>query len=319
MTALRSHLILVLLAGATVLSCHSDTTAPATDGPTQYITVKRAWRPGERDSLLQFILATGAWGEYSDLAAQSVPTWDSAVDVIVNPAWRASAATAPGVQLAPQFSSAWGTAGIDVRIVYDSIPGGAVQKDSLDWVMLFWYNPSENKWHGDLVDATKAATFTYVTVNTTSFNSSNAKSGSGGGEARIRVDSATYWEASGGQWRVTSNGSYGGLSTIASGPFTGGNIQTGLMSGNTNGVSPVTMPRVSGVTPPTTQTISYTFTNIYSQRMFCYFAPVTPPGGYTSCTGTAAATLIALARSGRPMAMFTSGGPPGAPARRQSH
>jgi len=32
--------------------------------------------------------------------------------------------------------------------------------------------------------------------------------------------------------------------------------------------------------------------------MFCYFAPVTPPTGYTQCTGQAFANIIAAARAG---------------------
>jgi hypothetical protein len=308
----------VLLGAALALAplaaaCSHDATAPAADGPTQYITVKRAWRPGERDSLIQFVLATGAWGLYSDVAPVTVPQWDSAVDLVVNPAWHDSLASAPPVQMAPAFAAGWGAAGFDIRIVFDSIPGGAVQKDSLDWLMIQWWSPTENKWHGYLVRASTAATFGYGVVNTTNFNSSNGKTGSGGGEARTRVDSATYWEANGGFWRVTANGSYGALSTIPSGPYKGGNVQTGLLTGNTWSFLPVTMPRISGTTPPTSQSISYTFTNIPVQRIFCYFTPVTPPGGYTSCTGSAAASLIALARSGRSMAMFTSGDPTTAP------
>jgi hypothetical protein len=303
MTSARTLLLAVLLAGGAGASCSSDTTAPA-DTPAQYIAVKRAWRPGERDSVMQFILATGAWGEYSDLAAEAVPQWDSAVDVIVNPAWSASVA-ANGLHLAPAFSATWGTAGIDVRIVYDTIPGGAIQRDSLNWKMLFWWNPADSTWKGYVVNATTSATFIYVTLNTTSFNSFNGKTGAGGGEARLA--DGTYWEANGGQWRVTSNGSYGGMSVIASGPFKGGNLLTGLMGGRLNAV---TMPRITGTTLPTSQNITFDFSGgIYSQRMFCYFTPVTPPSGYSQCTGTAIAGLIAAARSGGPMRMFTSGGP----------
>jgi hypothetical protein len=303
----RSLLLPALLAGVAAFACHSEqATAPAADPPAQFISVKRAWRPGERDSVLQFILATGAWGEYSDLAAEAVPQWDSAVDIIVNPAWSASAA-ASGVQRAPAFQATWSTAGIDVRIVYDSIPGGAIQRDSLNWKMLFWWNPADSTWKGYVVDATTAATFVYVTLNTTNFNSKNGKAGAGGGEARQRADSATYWEANGGQWRVTYNGSYGGLSVIGSGPFKGGNVQTGLMGGR---LQAVTMPRISGTTLPTTQNITFDFSgNIYAQRMFCYYTPITPPSGYSSCTGSAIAGLVAAARAGRAMATLSGGGP----------
>ncbi len=304
MTSARNLLLAVLLAGDAGVSCSSDTTAPG-DGPPQYLAVKRAWRPGERDSVMQFILTTGAWGEYSDLAAEAVPQWDSAVDVIVNPAWSGSVA-ANGLFRAPAFSATWGTAGIDLRIVFDSVPGGTVQRDSLNWKMLFWWNPADSTWKGYVVRATTTATFAYFTLSTTAFNAAGGKSGAGGGEARLA--DGTYWEANGGQWRVTSNGSYGGMSVIGSGPFKGGNIQTGLMGGN---LLAVNMPRITGTTLPTTQTITFDFSGtIYSQRMFCYFTPVTPPSGYSQCTGTAIAALIAAARSGGAMTTFTSGGPP---------
>jgi hypothetical protein len=284
-------------------ACFTEPTAPVGEAPAQFISVRRAWRPGERDSLVAFIIRNGSWGQFSDLAAQSVPQWDSAVDVVLNPAWQPSAAptaSAPAPlfsSMGAQFQSSWGTAGVDVRIVYDSIPGGTVQRDSLNWKLLFWWNPADQTWKGYVVNATTTSTFAYVTLNTTSFNASGGKSGAGGGEARSRVDSATYWEANGGQWRVTYNGGYGALGVITSGPFTGGNIQTGQMGG---ALASVTMPRVSGTTPPASQTITFDFSGgIYSQRMFCYFTPVTPPTGYSQCTGVAIARLVAAARAHR--------------------
>lgn len=266
--------------------------------PAQYISVRRAWRPGERDSAAQYIVRTRAWGEYSDLAPLAFAAWDSTTDIIQNPAWQPVAPRASGVQPAAQFASGWGSVGIDIRIVFDSIPGLPVQKDSLDWVMTFWWNPADSTWKGYVARATTAATFGYQTLNTTAFDASGGKSGQGGGEARLA--SSTYWEANGGQYRITSNSNYGSRQTITSGPFLGGNVQFGLMGGRLNNV---TMPRITGTDLPTTQTINYNFgsTPIGSQRMFCYFTPVTPPSGYTQCTGVAFARLVALARAGRAM------------------
>lgn len=281
--------------------------------PAQYISVRRAWRPGERDSAAQYIVRTRAWGEYSDIAPLALAAWDSATDVIQNPAWHPTAARAPGVHPAAQFASGWGSAGIDIRIVFDSLPDVAgVQKDSLDWVMTFWWNPADSTWKGYVVRATTAATFSYQTLNTTAFDAAGGKSGQGGGEARLA--SGTYWEAILGQYRITSNSNYGALQTITSGPFLGGNVQFGLMGGRLNSV---TMLRITGTDLPLTQTINYNFgaTPIGSQRMFCYFAPVTPPGGYTQCTGAAFARLVALARAGRAMEAF-SGPVPGRGSRR---
>ncbi len=294
----------ILLAGAAGLSCRHDATSPTSADEPQYITVRRAWRAGERDSLIQFVTNTGAWGEYSDLAAQSIPAWDSAVDVIVNPAWR-DTSTTPPVQLAPEYASGWGVAGFDIHIVYDSTPDvPGVQADSLDWVEIFWWNPADSTWKGFLINATTQLLFPYVGVNTTAFNSANGQSGSGAGE--VRLADTTYWEGTSGNWRVTVNNPSGVLDTVASGVWLGGNLRTGLMTGNIDPINPLTLSRKSGRTAPKKQTLSATWTNIALQQLTCYFTPVTPPSPYSQCTGVAAARLIALARAGVPMATFST-------------
>jgi hypothetical protein len=191
---------------------------------------------------------------------------------------------------------------LDIRIVFDSVPGGTVQKDSLDWLSTFWWNPADSTWKGLVTKATTAATFAYVTMNTTAFDAAGGRSGQGGGEARLA--SGTYWEANGGQYRITSNSGYGSRTTITSGPYTGGNVQFGNAAGRLNSV---TMPRITGSDAPTTATVNYNFgaTPINAQRIFCYFTPVTPPAGYTSCTGSAFARIVALARAGRAMEAFS--------------
>jgi len=301
MTTLRRLALATALGGTAALGCGCEkTTEPTDEEPAQYISVRRAWRPGERDSVASYVVRTGAWGQYSDLAPTAVWAWDSTTDVILNPEWLPSAAAAAGLQLAPRFAAGWGSVGIDVRIVFDSIPGGAIQRDSLDWVVTLWWNPADSTWKGYVLRATTSATFNNVTLNTASLDASGGKTGAGGGESRAA--SGTYWEANGGTYRITENGSYGGLSTITSGPFLGGNIQYGLMGGR---LRKVTMPRITGTDAPATQTIDYNFRSapIGSQRMFCYFAPVTPPPGYTQCTGQAFANIIAAARAGRTSAI----------------
>ena len=303
---LRRLALATALGGTAALGCGCENAAEPTDEePAQYISVGRAWRPGERDSVAGYVVRTGAWGQYSDLAATAVWAWDSTTDVILNPEWQPTAAPVPGLQLAARFAAGWGSAGIDVRIVFDSIPGGTVQKDSLDWVITLWWNPADSTWKGYLLDATTDSTFVERNVDTAVLNASDGKDGAGGGESRSV--SGTYWQADGGTYRINDNGSYGGLSTITSGPFLGGNIQYGLMGGR---LRRVTMPRISGPDAPTSQTVDYDFRSarIGSQRMFCYFAPVTPPPGYTQCTGVAFASIIAAARAGR--TIETLSGPP---------
>jgi len=300
----RTHLLAALLAAAAVAACSKDSTAPSdgTDAPAQYITVRRAWMPGERDSTAAYVVRTAAWGEYSDIAPQAYAAWDSTVDIILNPAWSPAAAAPAGAPppprspMSPLFAAGWSGLGIDILIVFDSIPGGTIQRDSLDWISTRWWNPADSTWQGWIIRATTATTFGYTTVNTTAFDASGGNTGVGGGEARLA--SGTYWQGNGGRYRVTSNGSYGAYSTIASGPFKGGNVAFGKMGGQLNAV---TMPRQAGADTPATQTINWDFrtATLNSQRIRCYYPPITPPSGYTSCTGSLAARIVAAAQAGR--------------------
>jgi hypothetical protein len=303
---------LAVLAAAALAACSKDSTAPSdgTDAPAQYITVRRAWLPGERDSSAAYVVRTGAWGEYSDIAPQAYAAWDSTVDVILNPAWIPAAAAragAPPLQrspMSPLFAAGWSGLGIDIHIIFDSVPGGTVQRDSLNWMSTRWWNPADSTWQGWIICATTANTFAYQTVNTATFDASGGNTGVGGGEARLK--SGTYWQGNGGRYRVTSNGNYGAYSTIASGPFKGGNVAFGKMGGQLNAV---TMLRQTGTDTPTTQTISWNFTGttLNSQRIRCYWAPITPPTGYTSCTGSLAARLVAAAQAHRLTATMAAG------------
>jgi len=298
-----SFLPAVLLAAA-VAGCVRDATSPGEEEgpPAQYLAVRRAWRPGERDSTASWVLRTQAWGEYSDLAPLAYATWDSTVDIVLNPRWSGSVTAArdaavplPAPQ-APEFQSGWSGLGLDIQIAFDTVPGGGVQRDSLDWISVRWWNPADSTWKGWIIRGTTANTFGYQTVNTTAFDASGEHTGVGAGEARLA--SGTYWEGNGGRYRITSNGNYGTYSTIPSGPFKGGNVASGLMGGQLN---TVTMPRVLGTDAPATQTISWDFrtARLNSQRIRCYFAPITPPRGYTSCTGEVFARIVAAARAHR--------------------
>jgi hypothetical protein len=301
-----------LAAAAAATACSKDSTAPGdgSDPPAQYISVRRAWLPGERDSTAAYVVRARAWDEYSDLAPAAFATWDSTTDIIQNPLWNPAAAapwrTAPPARapMSPLFAAGWSGLGMDILIVFDTVPGGTIQRDSLNWISTRWWNPADSTWKGWIICGTTASTFAYQTVNTTAFNATGDHRGVGGGEARLA--SLTYWEGNGGRYRITSNGSYGALTTIPSGPYKGGNVQSGLMQGRLNAV---TMPRLLGTDTPATQTINWNFgtTSINSLRIFCYFTPIVPPGGYTSCTGSAFANIVAAARAHRLTAAMMAG------------
>ena len=278
--------------------------------PAQYISVRRAWLPGERDATAAYVLAARAWDDFSDLAPAAFATWDSTTDIILNPLWNPAGAapwrTSPPARapMSPLFAAGWSGLGMDILIAFDSVPGGTIQRDSLNWITVRWWNPADSTWKGWIIRGTTATTFTYQTVNTTAFNATGDHTGVGAGEARLA--SGSYWEGNGGQYRITSNGSYGTRTTIPSGPYKGGNVQSGLMGGQLNAV---TMPRVLGTDTPTTKTINWDFraATLNSLRIYCYFTPLTPPTGYTSCTGSAFANIVAAARAHRLTAAMAAG------------
>lgn len=278
------------------------------DAPAQFIAVRRAWLPGERDSLAAFLVRHRTLDQFSEIAAQAVAQEDSAVDIILNPLWHRPGASAPGsVQPAPMFQAGWSALGLDILVVFDSIPNNAATRDSLDWISVRWWNPADSTWKGWIIrGTTQSVWFLYQTINTTNFNASGGHTGIGAGEARLA--SRTYWEANGGRYRLTFNSGYGAFSQITSGPYLGGDVAVGLMGGRLNYV---TMPRLLGTDTPTTQTFTFDFglSLIPAWRIRCYFTPVPPVAPYHQCTGVAAAALVAAARAGRLTARTAAGLP----------
>ena len=57
---------LLLAMGGVGAGC-SDMNAPAADAPAQYITIKRHWNSGERDSLIAHVMATHASDDTGDV------------------------------------------------------------------------------------------------------------------------------------------------------------------------------------------------------------------------------------------------------------
>jgi hypothetical protein len=273
-------------------------------GP-RYLAVRRAWRPRERDSLIAFILAAGAWGEFSDVAAQAVPAWDSTTDVVVTTAGQPAAFPTPGVARGGLFQSGWGAAGLQTLVVFDSIPGDPATRDSLQWMQTLWWDPADATWHGFIVDAPDTLLAGFRTVKTSTFDASGGHNGLAAGEARLA--SGTYWEGSNGGWKVARNSYSGAWTQITSGAYLGGDIQSsGLMGGNMKNIR---MPRLLGTDTPATQNFDFDYTAapINSSRIRCYFPPITPPAGFHQCTGTAAAAIVAAARAGRVDARAAAG------------
>lgn len=271
--------------------------------PPQFVTQRRGWRAGERDSAAAAIILRRAWnfplvGDISDLAPTALTAWDSTVDVIVNPAWRPP--SAPSSREGFLYDATFTPLGIDLWIVFDAYPDSAgIQRDSLTWKMILWYKPAEETWHGYAVAATVANQFNpYRTIKTTDFDAAAGTSGQAAGEAR--TSTGTYWEGTNGGYRLTFNGGYGAFSVLGSGPFLGGNVAFGLMSAD---LKNLVMPRLLGTDAPATQSFTANFTNINAQKIRCYFTPITPPVGFNSCTGAAFAGIVSAAQTHSAAAM----------------
>ena len=294
-------------AGASVSLVDSVTVRSA---PLQFIVVHRGWRPGERDSLAANIVRTGALGDFSAVAGQALAQEDSAVDVILNPLWHAPAGAPPaGVPLAPQFAAGWGARGLDILVVFDSLPDLAgIQRDSLNWIAVRWWNPADSTWKGWMINATPSTTFPGgVSVLTSGFNASSGHSGVGGGEARAA--SLTYWEANSGTYMLSGNQGYGAFAQLTGGPYLGGDYAVGTFKGK---LTSIVMPRQpGGADPPTTSTFSLDFSqnksDIPAWRIICYFPPIPPVSPYHACTGPAPARLVAAARAHRVTAALLAG------------
>lgn len=259
---------------------------------TEFITQRRLWRPGERDSLIAFIIANRSLslpyvGDISDDAARFYPI-DSLNEIVANPAYTPAAGVSP---FGPTLSSyglrvpgaGWSTSSVDVHVVNTQ-----QANDTFDWLVVFWVNQGEGTWKGFVIAATAATTFPATTVNTTAFDAANAKSGVGAGEGRF--SNGTFWSANGtgspNTFRVFSSGTVGGSSTITTGPFLGGLSWNHQMNMT---ISNVGMTRVAGAGAPATQTASLSG-NLTGVAYSCIFP--------SPCT-TNVPAIAAAARAGR--------------------
>ncbi|HXY20150.1 MAG TPA: hypothetical protein VEH83_09170 [Gemmatimonadales bacterium] len=256
--------------------------------PAQLIAVRRAWLPGERDSAVAAAARNHTslpyLGDLADLAPQLFDP-DSVTVVVPNPLYQAPRSGGPPRVV--QFSAGWGAVGISISIQdHANTPW-----DTLSWLGVMWWNPADSTWKGWTIAATKATTIALTTVSTSAFDASGGTSGSGGGESQ--QSTGTYWEANGGQVQISSNNRCSAKVTLTSGVWKGGTSRTCSFGGR---LVNLTMPRLTGATAPTTQTVNFDFRTavITGARIVCVFP--------SPCTGPAAVVArlrAARARRGR--------------------
>lgn len=255
------------------------------ESPAMFITVRRAWLPGERTATIAAILQYRTFGALSDLAQVLYGSSDSVMTVIRNPLYPAARAT--DLALAPAFNAAWNITGLDLHQVDNSHPPAAAT-DTLDWIEVFWYNPAEPTHKGFVVAHSVSPTISNQKLNTTAFDASGGTSGGGGGEARFST--GHYWEVNGGFISAIS-ATYGSSSPIGSGQWTGGTYAVGTMTGKLRSISmPLVLPAPN---PALDQSFSLDFTaaGIPALQVDCVFP--------SPCTGAAARAIAELMREAR--------------------
>jgi hypothetical protein len=273
----------LLLAGA-VAGCSSDDNM---EPPAEFITARRAWLPGERQALIDEIVANHAFvfpfvGDLSDLAPQLYADTDSVVVLVPNPAYVPTASvTAPLPRVAnlAQFSASWNFVASKITVINTS----QTPPDTTFWHMAIWSDPADAGNHGFAIAFSRANTFNISPIKTPNFNASFGKSGAGAGE--VHTATATYWEddGNGGTYQVTNQTYPGAFSAITTGPYLGGQIRTGTQFGKVTGSNFV---RVLGTQAPATFKVSfnYTTTPLSSVEIMCVFP--------TPCTSNTLRALL---------------------------
>jgi hypothetical protein len=288
----RSPLVVACLAGTALVSACREAAGPSAPAfVAEFITAKRAWLPGERDSTIAQIVRTRALvapfvGDISDLAPQLFADTDSVVVIIRNPALLAirwdGRMSAVAADSGPAFDSTWTITGFDIRSIDQSqSPVDTI----LDVVGTFWSKVGLDTYHGEMMadrchniggdgrrtcmtsrpPTTKSGG--YVTVNTASFSANLDTLGAGGGQ--FRQSTGEYWEANGGTFEIKSGTYSNNPLVVASGPYTGGTMYSGSVKGDLNTVK---MPKLlPSAGPGFTVSLDFRTTAIPSVRITCVF------------------------------------------------
>ncbi len=258
--------------------------SPTVDPPAQYISVRRAWLPGERDSLVAAVQAGHLWvfpgvGDLSPYIDQILPL-DSVYVMVSNPAFNATSSALAGfsadVRLSPQWNTSWTIYGTDVW----SINNTQAPPDTVRWLGVFWWNPAESNWKGWAIAASKSnvlhATLPQTSVNNTTFDAAGGKAGAAAGE--FRSSDKTEWEATGvgsaptNTMSITSSAGYSAPTTMNTGPFLGGTLSNGTVQGRLRAIPIQRLATSIGQTAPANQSVDLDFSaGMNAAQIICKF------------------------------------------------
>jgi hypothetical protein len=238
----------------------------------QYVTVRRAWLPGERDALIQDIVTNRKYsflfvGDISAMAPQLYADTDSVMVLVPNPALSpAIVAPPPGLMAGPMFSASWNIVAAKIT----TINNGPFPPDTTFWHGVFWSDPADAANHGFALAFSRATTFNISPINTTNFDNAAARAGAAAGEGHLGT--GTFWAdvGGGGRYQVTSQSYPGAFSAITTGPYLGGQSRTGTQFGR---VTNSAFVRQSGTEAPANFTVSFDYrtTGVPATEILCVF------------------------------------------------
>jgi len=258
----------VVLLAALAAGC-ADTTAPTAEPPAEFVAMRRAWRPGERDSLIAAILTDRRYtfpyvGDISDLAPQLYADTDSVSVVVPNPMLVARAVAEPGIAAIVQYSATWDFVASKITSINN------VQRDTTFWHMVMWSNPADKGSHGFAIAFSRNNTFNISPINTANFDAAFGRAGAAAGEFHQATN--TYWQdnAAGGSYQVTAQSYPGAFSTVTTGPYLGGLSRAGTQYGRVRNSAFV---RLSGTETPANYTVNFDYrtTGLPSVEIQCVF------------------------------------------------
>lgn len=261
------------------------------DGPAEFIAVKKAWLPGERDAFILRVMTNHELvipyvGDISSMAPQLFADLDSHVVMVPNPAYSPSLtaplpAPLPGLFMAPQFNASWNFIGLKITTVDNT----NAPPDTVFWHLVVWSDPANALDHGFAIAASRANTFNVSPINTALFDASTATAGAAAGE--FHTSTGTFWEddAKGGRYQVTAQTYPGAFTTIATGPYLGGLSRAGTQFGR---VANANLVRLLGTEAPASfkVNVDYRLTGIPATEISCVFP--------TPCTTNVPGLMAAL-------------------------
>ncbi|HXY69889.1 MAG TPA: hypothetical protein VEH62_10610 [Gemmatimonadales bacterium] len=284
---------LLPVAGLALATACAEVTSVQPGPAVQYVTVRRAWQPGERDSTVAFVLRNHSLNVLGyDVSALAPDIFGGESVTVVVPSPSPQSAGPAGPARAVEFASGWSVVGVDLYIQNNN----QTPRDTLSWLGVLWFNPNDSTWKGLTLAATPSATIPLTNVNTAAFDASGGKAGAGGGEAQ--QSTGTYWEASSGQMQITQNALCFINQTMTSGPWTGGSESICFFGGQ---LVNLTMPRKTGTTAPATQVFSLDFRNnlIFGVRLSCVYPSPCTSTGAPPARGSAGVRTVRETLTGR--------------------